>query len=166
MLIGLLRGLPPEILMAISQDNVWYKMWKDNSSVLRERAIIWRKEDAITRIERPSRLLRAKRLGYKAKQGIIVVRMRVGTGGMRRQRPRGGRRPKHLGVTRIKADDSMKTVAQRRVLERYPNMKLLGSYFLYKDGKHYWYEVILADPSHPRIVKDKELRKRVIPASA
>ena len=69
-----------------------------------------------------------------------------------------------LGVTRIKQDDSMKTVAERRVLEKYPNMKLLGSYFLYKDGKHYWYEVILADPSHPRIAKDKELRKRVIPA--
>jgi len=149
-----------------SQDNVWYKMWKENSSVLRERAISWRKEDAVTRIERPSRLLRARRLGYKAKQGIIVIRMRVGTGGMRRQRPRGGRRPKHLGVTRIKADDSMKTVAQRRVLERYPNMKLLGSYFLYKDGKHYWYEVILADPSHPRIAKDKELRKRVISVTA
>ncbi len=149
-----------------SQDNVWYKMWKENSSVLRERAIAWRKEDAVTRIERPSRLLRARRLGYKAKQGIVVIRMRVGTGGMRRQRPRGGRRPKHLGVTRIKADDNMKTVAQRRVLERYPNMKLLGSYFLYKDGKHYWYEVILADPSHPRIAKDKELRKRVVHASA
>ena len=152
--------------MTLSQDNVWYKMWKENSAVLRERAISWRKENAVTRIERPSRLLRAKRLGYKAKQGIIVVRMRVGTGGMRKQRPRGGRRPKHLGVTRIKADDSMKTVADRRVLEKYPNMKLLGSYFLYKDGKHYWYEVILADPSHPRITKDKELRKRVIPASA
>ena len=141
-------------------------MWKENSAVLRERAITWRKENAVTRIERPSRLLRAKRLGYKAKQGIIVIRMRVGTGGMRKQRPRGGRRPKHLGVTRIKADDSMKTVAERRVLEKYPNMKLLGSYFLYKDGKHYWYEVILADPSHPRIAKDKELRKRVISASA
>jgi len=141
-------------------------MWKENSAVLRERAITWRKEDAVTRIDRPSRLLRAKRLGYKAKQGIIVIRMRVGTGGMRRQRPRGGRRPKHLGVTRIKADDSMKTVAERRVLERYPNLKLLGSYFLYKDGKHYWYEIILADPSHPRIAKDKELRKRVISASA
>ena len=86
----------------------------------------------------PSRLLRARRLGYKAKQGIVVIRMRVGTGGMRRQRPRGGRRPKHLGVTRIKQDDNMKTVANRRVLEKYPNMKLLGSYFLYKDGKHYW----------------------------
>ena len=71
-----------------------------------------------------------------------------------------------MGVTRIKQDDNMKIVAQRRVLEKYPNMKLLGSYFLYKDGKHYWYEVILADPSHPRIAKDKELRKRVLSTAA
>ena len=105
-------------LMTISQDSVWYKMWKENSAILRERAISWRKENAVTRIERPSRLLRARRLGYKAKQGIIVIRMRVGSGGMRRQRPRGGRRPKHLGVTRIKQDDNMKIVAQRRVLEK------------------------------------------------
>ena len=153
-------------LMTISQDSVWYKMWKENSAILRERAISWRKENAVTRIERPSRLLRARRLGYKAKQGIIVIRMRVGSGGMRRQRPRGGRRPKHLGVTRIKQDDNMKIVAQRRVLEKYPNMKLLGSYFLYKDGKHYCYEVILADPSHPSISKDKELRKRVLSTAA
>ena len=153
-------------LMTTNQDTVCYKMWKENSIVLRERAIVWRKEEAATRIERPSRLLRARRLGYKAKQGIVVIRMRVGTGGMRRQRPRGGRRPKHLGETRIKQDDNMKTVANRRVLEKYPNMKLLGSYFLYKDGKHYWYEVILADPSHPSIVNDKELRKRVIKVAA
>ena len=152
--------------MPRSQDKVWYIMWKENSPEIRQRAILWRKQNAVTRIEKPSRLLRARRLGYKAKQGIIVIRMRVGTGGMRKQRPRGGRRPKHLGVTRIKADDSMKQVAERRVLEHYPNMKLLGSYYLYKDGKHYWYEVILADPSHPRIIKDKELRKRVITTSA
>jgi large subunit ribosomal protein L15e len=44
-------------------------------------------------------------------------------------------------------------------------MKLLGSYYIYKDGKHYWFEVILADPSHPRIAQDKELNKRV-PQSA
>ena len=152
--------------MTTAQDKIWLKLWKENSPELRDRVITWRKQDAVTRIEKPSRILRARRLGYKAKQGIIVVRMRVGTGGMRKQRPRGGRRPKHLGVTRIKADDSMKVVAERRVLERYPNMKLLGSYFLYKDGMHYWYEVILADPSHPRIVKDKELRKRVLSSVA
>ena len=141
-------------------------MWKENSTELRKKAVIWRKENAVTRIDKPSRITRARRLGYKAKQGITVVRMRVGTGGMRKQRPRGGRRPKHLGVTRIKAAVSMKQVAERRVLERHPNMKLLGSYFLYKDGMHYWFEIILADPSHPSIAKDKELRKRVLSSVA
>ena len=143
------------------QDQVWVKMWKENSAVLREKAVIWRKQNALTRIDRPSRITRARRLGYKAKQGIIVVRMRVGAGGMRKQRPTGGRRPKHLGVTRIKADVSMKQVAERRVMERHPNMKLFGSYFLYKDGMYYWFEVILADKSHNSIRKDKELRKRI-----
>ena len=149
--------------MPTSHEQVWLKMLKENPMELRQRAVIWRNENAVTRVEKPSRIARARRLGYKAKQGIIVIRMRVGTGGMRKQRPRGGRRPKHLGVTKIKADVSMKQVAERRVLERHPNMKLLGSYFLYKDGMHYWFEVILADPSHPRIAKDKEIRKRVLP---
>jgi len=149
--------------MPTSQDQVWLKMLKENPMELRQRAVVWRNQNAVTRVEKPSRIARARRLGYKAKQGIIVIRMRVGTGGMRKQRPRSGRRPKHLGVTKIKADVSMKQVSERRVLERYPNMKLLGSYFLYKDGMHYWFEVILADPSHPRIAKDKEIRKRVLP---
>jgi len=148
--------------MPTSQDQVWLKMLKENPMELRQRAVIWRNQNAVTRVEKPSRIARARRLGYKAKQGIIVIRMRVGTGGMRKQRPRGGRRPKHLGVTKIKADVSMKQVSERRVLERYPNMKLLGSYFLYKDGMHYWFEIILADSSHPRIAKDKEIRKRVL----
>jgi len=143
------------------QDQSWIRLWKENSPEVRDRVIGWRKQAAVTRIDKPSRLQRARRLGYKAKQGIIVVRMRVGTGGMRKQRPTGGRRPKHLGVTRIKADDDMKTVANRRAVQRYPNMKFLGSYFIYKDGKHYWFEVILADPSHPRIIQDKELRQRM-----
>jgi len=149
--------------MPTSQDQVWLKMLKENPMELRQRAVVWRNQNAVTRVEKPSRIARARRLGYKAKQGIIVVRMRVGTGGMRKERPRGGRRPKHLGVTKIKADVSMKQVAERRVLQRYVNMKLLGSYFLYKDGMHYWFEIILADPSHPRIAKDKEIRKRVLP---
>ncbi len=148
------------------QDQTWLKMWKENSTILRDKAVLWRKQNAIIRLEKPSRIQKARRLGYKAKQGIIVIRMRVGTGGMRKKRPRSGRRPKHLGVTRIKADVTMQQVAERRVLQKYPNMTLLGSYYLYKDGFHYWFEVILADPAHPRIAKDKELRKRVIPTIA
>jgi len=79
------------------QDQTWIRLWKENAPELRERVVGWRKQNAIIRIDKPSRLQRARRLGYKAKQGIIVVRMRVGTGGMRKQRPTGGRRPKHLG---------------------------------------------------------------------
>ncbi len=143
------------------QDRLWVKMWSENSPKLRDRVVRWRKEEAMTRIERPSRLQKARRVGYKAKQGITVIRMRVSTGGMRKQRPRGGRRQKHLGVTRIKGDDSMKTVAQRRVLERYPNMSLLGSYFVYRDGMYYWFEVVLADSYHPRIAQDRELKSHL-----
>lgn len=150
--------------MLSHQDTSWLKLWQENSPEIRKRAIQWRKETAFTRIDKPSRIQKARRLGYKAKQGMVVIRTRVGTGGMRRQRPVAGRRPKHLGVTRIKADVSMQQVAEKRTQERYKNLKLFGSYFLYKDGFHYWFEVILADKAHPRISKDKELRKRVIAA--
>jgi large subunit ribosomal protein L15e len=80
---------------------------------------------------------------------------------MRKQRPTSGRRPKHLGVVRIKQTDSMKLVAERRVNEKYPNMEVIGSYFLYKDGKNIWYEILLADPAHPSISRDVEFKKRL-----
>lgn len=148
--------------MVNHQDAQWVQLWRKNSLDIRQRVVSWRKQNAITRIDRPSRIERARRLGYKAKQGIIVVRMRVGTGGMRKKRPQGGRRPKHLGVTKIKAAINMRTVAENRVLERYPNMRLIGSYFVYKDGVHYWFEVILADVMHPRIYKDPSMKKRFL----
>lgn len=147
--------------MTSRQEQVWLRMWKENSTELREKAVEWRKQHALERIERPSRLYKARQLGYKAKQGIVVVRMRVGRGNMRKKRPVAGRRPKHLGVLRIKPALSMQRVAERRVLERFPNLKLLGSYYLYQDGVYLWYEVILADPSHPSIASDREMRGRI-----
>jgi large subunit ribosomal protein L15e len=81
---------------------------------------------------------------------------------MHRKRPVAGRRPKHLGVLRIKPALSMQKVAERRVLERFPNMNLLGSYYLHQDGLYLWYEVILADTFHPRIIADKEIRGKII----
>jgi large subunit ribosomal protein L15e len=139
----------------------WTRMWKHNAEELKSKAIAWRKEPTINRIERPSRIDRARRLGYKAKQGIIVVRVRVGRGGMRKQRPVAGRRPKHLGVVHIKQGISMRKVAERRVSEKFPNLEVMGSYYLHKDGTNLWYEVILADPSHPAISKDREMRGRL-----
>ena len=137
----------------------WRTQLKMKQSDLRTRAIAWRRQPTILRIERPSRLDRARALGYKAKQGHVVVRIRVVRGGMRRKRPVAGRRQKHLGVVRIKAAVSMKEVAQRRAAEKFPNLFALGSYPLYRDGKYAWYEVIFIDPSHPRIRKGNDASK-------
>lgn len=137
----------------------WRKMWKDNSDELKAKAIEWRRQPTMLRLERPSNIDRARKLGYKAKQGFTVVRIRVGRGGMRRQRPKAGRRPKHFGVVRIKQSDSMRKVSERRVAEKHPNMQVIGSYYLYKDGKYYWFECVLADKNHPAIFKDRELKR-------
>ena len=60
----------------------WLRMWKENSDELKSKAIAWRTEPTIHRIERPSRLDRAHRLGYKAKQGFVVARIRIKKGGL------------------------------------------------------------------------------------
>ena len=78
---------------------------------------------------------------------------------MRRKRPRSGRRPKHLGVLRIKSSVSAQQVAERRVGERYRNMKVLGSYPIWKDGKYAWYECVLIDKVGPSIQSDYNYRR-------
>src|ERR1051326_9616414 len=159
--IQILRASSIEMNMHSYMRATWTKMWKSNADELKSKSILWRTEPTIHKIQRPSRLDRARRLGYKAKQGIVVVRARVGRGGMRKQRPVSGRRPKHMGVVRIKQGISMRKVAERRVNEKFPNMEVLGSYYLYKDGMYLWYEIILADPNHPSIYGDKELIRKL-----
>ena len=138
--------------------NTWQKIFQDNYKPLKERAIAWRHSKTIERIERPSRIDRARALGYKSKQGFVVVRAKVSRGGMRRPRPKAGRRSKHLGVVKMKANVNVKQTAERRVSEKYPNLKVLNSYFVYKDGKSVWHEVILIDPSHPSVIADKDIK--------
>jgi large subunit ribosomal protein L15e len=137
----------------------WQGIFHDKAGDIKTRAVQLRKEPAMLRVERPWRLDRARAIGYKAKEGVVVIRMRVSRGGMRKQRPTSGRRPKHMGVLKIKSDVSSQSVAERRVLERHPNMKLLGSYPVWQDGIHAWYEVILVDPMHPAISRDYNYRR-------
>lgn len=139
--------------------------WKKPSdSVLdehRERLIKWRRQPATLRIERPSRLDRARSLGYKAKQGFLVVRQRVDRGGrMRDTTGRGGRRPKTARRFMI-LDKNYKAVAEVRAAKSYVNCEVLNSYFVAKDGKNYWFEIILVDRTHPNIVNDPHLKALV-----
>jgi large subunit ribosomal protein L15e len=122
-----------------------------------KRLIDWRKEGSIVRMEKPTRIDRAHTLGYKAKQGFIVVRARVRKGGRRKKRPNAGRKPSRMGVRKITGAKSIKRMAEERTAKRYPNMEVINSYKVGMDGKHHYYEVILADRTHPAIINDKNL---------
>jgi large subunit ribosomal protein L15e len=125
--------------------------------LLWERLQQWRREPAVVRIERPTRLDRARALGYKPKQGIIVVRVRVRRGGLRKPRPKNSKKPATLGVNKITMGKSIQRIAEERAARRYPNMEVLNSYWVGEDGKYKWYEVILVDPYHPVIKADPQL---------
>ncbi len=117
----------------------------------------WRRQGSITKINRPTRLDRARTLGYKAKQGIIVVRAKVRRGGMRKSRYNAGRRTQRMGKNKITTGKSIQRIAEERASRKYPNMEVLNSYWVAEDGKSKWYEIILVDPNHPVIKSDKDL---------
>jgi large subunit ribosomal protein L15e len=137
----------------------WQQVLREKGGDMRTRAVALRKEPAMLRVDRPWRLDRARAIGYKAKEGVIVIRMRVSRGGMRKQRPTSGRRPKHMGVLKIKSSVSSQQVAERRAQERHPNMKVLGSYPVWEDGIHAWFECVLIDPQHPAVRRDYNYRR-------
>lgn len=138
-------------------------MFKERGEQLKNIGITLRQKQTIERLERPSRLDRARRLGYKAKPGFVVVRVKVGRGGMRRVKPAKGRRPKHTGLTRMKANVNVQQTAERRATDKFPNLKALNSYYLFEDGKNAWYEVILIDTHHPSVISDKNVGVLAVP---
>jgi large subunit ribosomal protein L15e len=125
--------------------------------LMRQRLIAWRKQSTITRIEKPTRLDRARKLGYKAKQGFVIARVRVRRGGFRKVRPKSGRRPKRMGVTKFKLGKSIRLIGEERVARKFPNLEVLNSYWVGEDGRSKWFEVILVDPSHPVIKADTDI---------
>lgn len=133
--------------------------WKKPETLdfYKTRMIHWRKEPVTMRIDRPTRIDRARSLGYKAKQGIFVVRQRINRGGRMRPKIRAGRRTKHFRQRFILAK-SYQWIAEERVSRKFPNCEVLNSYEVAKDGTHYWFEVIMVDRADSSIVKDKALK--------
>ncbi|MEM2213947.1 MAG: 50S ribosomal protein L15e [Candidatus Nezhaarchaeales archaeon] len=133
--------------------------------IMRQRFIEWRREPTVVRIEKPTRLNRARALGYKAKQGFVVVRVRVRKGGQRKPRPDSGRRPKRMGVHGYTTWKSLRLIAEERAARKFPNLEVLNSYYVGEDGRYKWYEVIMVDPHHPAIQNDPEINWICSPAN-
>ena len=136
--------------------------WKkpDESEVkqlLWNRMQIWRREGSVVRIERPTRIDRARTLGYRAKQGIIVARVSIRRGGRRKSRYIRGRRTSRMGMRRATPGKSLQRLAEERPCRKFRNMEVLNSYWVGQDGRQKWYEVILVDGHHPAIINDSHL---------
>lgn len=134
----------------------WRKPSTTHNELWRERLMQWRKESTTVKVEYPTRIDRARALGYKAKQGYIVVRQRVLRGGHTRPKNTGGRRPKRSG-TGLSLRKGYQLIAEERAQKEFNNLVVLNSYWVGQDGRYYWYEIILVDPSHPVIKSDPHI---------
>lgn len=122
-----------------------------------ERRIQWRKEENFLRIEHPTRLDRARAVGFKAKQGYVLVRARVRRGAFRKRRINTGRRAKRKAEEQLVVGKSLQRIAEERTQKRYQNLEVLNSYWVGADGQNEWYEVILVDPASPVIRADPKI---------
>lgn len=136
------------------------ELWKNPRESMpelwRERLVAWRREPSTVKLEHPTRIDRARSLGFKAKQGYIVVRQRVIRGGHMRPKIRCGRRPRNFG-RRLALRKSYQLICEERAQKKFSNLIVLNSYWVAQDGKYCWYEIILIDPAHPVIKNDSKI---------
>eukprot|EP00477_Mikrocytos_mackini_P000075 GAHX01000079.1.p1 GENE.GAHX01000079.1~~GAHX01000079.1.p1 ORF type:complete len:204 (+),score=21.67 GAHX01000079.1:36-647(+) len=138
-------------------------LWRTKQSdvmryLLRLRAWEGRQLGRIVRLSSPSRPEKARALGYKAKQGYVIVRIRTRKHGMKRDVRKGKlhRKPRNTGVY-VKNDRNAQTIAETRVCREFPNLRILGSYWVAEDGTYKFYETILVDPMHNAVRNDGKM---------
>lgn len=146
------------------------ELWKKKQSevmnfILRLRAWEYRQLPAIHRCTRPSRPDKARRLGYKAKQGFVIYRVRVRRGGRKKQVSKGivYGKPASQGVTQLKPHRSHRAQAETKVGRRLHSLRVLNSYWVAQDGTFKFYEVICVDPQHKAVRRDARINWIVNP---
>jgi large subunit ribosomal protein L15e len=130
--------------------------WKRPAQAYKPKMRAMKARGAIERIDRPTRLNRARALGYKAKQGFAVAQVMIRKGGRKKQKAKKARKP----LTSGNYYDPMKShqaIAEMRVSRKFPNMEVLNSYYVGEDGEYDFFEVILVDPHSPVIQADKHV---------
>jgi large subunit ribosomal protein L15e len=140
------------------------ELWKKKQSdvmrfILRIRTWELRQLPTIHRASRSSRPDKARRLGYKAKQGYVLYRVRVRRGGRKRPVSKGivYGKPSSVGVSQLKPARNLRSVAEERVGRKFGGLRVLNSYWITQDGTHKYFEVICVDPQHSAIKNDARI---------
>ena len=116
---------------------------KPDKKTLRLRMVEWRATNSVVQVKKPLRLDRARALGYKAKKGFIVYRVRVKRGGRKRIRIGVKGRKSRKQTNRKTLKMSYQWVSEIRAARKHKNLEVLNSYWIGKDGKHYYFEAIM-----------------------
>ena len=119
----------------------------------------------IYRVPKSTRPDKARKLGYRAKQGFSIFRAAVRRGGRKKPVSKGivYGKPKHQGITQLKFVRNLKSVAEERVGRRVGGLRVLNSYWVNQDATYKYYEVICVDPSHNAIRNDARINWIVAP---
>merc|ERR1712046_402831 len=119
---------------------LWNRKQSDVMRYLqRVRAWEYRQLPTIYRATRPTRPDKARRVGYKAKQGYCIYRVRIRRGGRKRPVHKGQvyGKPRNAGINHLKARRSLRSVAE--------------------DATFKYFEIVMVDPSHKVIRNDPRI---------
>ncbi len=120
----------------------------------------------VHRAPRPTRPDKARRLGYKAKQGFVIYRIAMRRGGRKRPVAKGCPygKPKSSGaVKQQKPERNLQSIAEERVGRRLKGLRILNSYWVGQDSTYKYFEVIMVDVAHPAIRRDPKINWIVNP---
>ncbi|MDE1870683.1 MAG: 50S ribosomal protein L15e [Candidatus Micrarchaeota archaeon] len=131
--------------------------YKNRSDEYKTRIIKWNAESSITRVDKPTNIARARELGYKAKEGVIIVRVKLKGGSKKRKHAAGGRKPSKSGRYFTKSK-SLQAIAEERAARKFTNFEPLNSYFVGAAGSRRFYEVILLNKGDRTIISDPQYR--------
>lgn len=136
------------------------KNWVSGNYIdtIKQKTIQWRKQKTVERISKPTRLDRARALGYKAKKGYVIARVKVKKGGRTRPTYHRGRKPIHAGLTRFTPKKSLRWIAEEKAARKFVGMEVLNSYEVADAGDQKFFEVILVDPRQPSIKSDPKIK--------
>ena len=127
--------------------------------LLTVRTYEYRLNPAVHRAEGPTYPERAHKLGYKAKQGMCIFRVRIRRGGRKKLVKNGNTRgkPVNAGVYQIKPAKSLQSLAEMKAGRRAGNLRVLNSYWVGQDGVYKYFEVIMVDSNHNAIRNDPKV---------
>ena len=137
------------------------ELWKKKQSdticfLLRVRCWEYRNLPVIHRAARPTRPDKARNLGYKAKQGFCIYRVRVKRGSRKMVKSKGHNngKPRNCGIRKHKWRRNHRSKAEERVGRACAGLRVLNSYWVAQDTMYKYYEVIMVDTHHKAVRTD------------